>query len=347
MSIALLVLTAFKVVGIVLLSIIGLVLLLLLAVLLVPLRYRIVGNVHEDIRVAVKVSWALHLISFQLSLENKELSQSLRICGIPVRLGQKEEEQEDADAGCGNGKGQDQASGEEAQDSQCAGQEAAQRTGDSMAQAKQTASETISDTNDDSNTIGTGQTDADTTDTAQAGVSAIGKSSSDTDTMNTAQTDAADATGKEQSEPIKEKVSFSDRVQGIRDALRRFSEMFRRIREEIRREENRRAVGKAFREIKRLLRHYLPREVGADVTFSTGDPASTGQALGAISLMPFAYGDKVQISPDFQAEKAYVSGDFDIKGHIRAVHVIIMAIRLLMSKDIRNTIKHFRNFKFN
>lgn len=308
MSIALLVLTAFKVVGIVLLSIIGLVLLLLLAVLLVPLRYRIAGNVHEDIRVAAKVSWALHLISFQLSLENKELSQSLRICGIPVRLGQKEEERESP-----------------------------QRAGDSMSQVKQTASETISDTNDDSNTIGTGQTDA----------NAIGKNSSDTDTMNTAQTDAADATGKEQSKPIKEKAPFSERVQGIRDTLRRFLEIFRRIREEIRREENRRAVGKAFREIKRLLRHYLPRGVGADVTFSTGDPASTGQALGAVSLMPFAYGDKVQISPDFQAEKAYVSGDFDIKGHIRAVHVIIMAIRLLMSKDIRNTIKHFRNFKLN
>lgn len=108
---------------------------------------------------------------------------------------------------------------------------------------------------------------------------------------------------------------------------------------------NHRALRHVFAEIKYLLKHLGPRRVHADVNFSLGDPANTGYATAALSICPFSYGKDCHIFPDFEAEQIYLRGWLDLRGHARALHVLIAGLRLLCDKDIRKVIKKLRNKK--
>ena len=91
MSVFLLVL---KIIGITLLSIIGLILVLLLLILFVPVRYRVRADVHESVSGSAKATWLLHILSFSLIYEGKELSDALKVFGIPIRRREKKERTE-------------------------------------------------------------------------------------------------------------------------------------------------------------------------------------------------------------------------------------------------------------
>lgn len=100
-----------------------------------------------------------------------------------------------------------------------------------------------------------------------------------------------------------------------------------------------RTFGRVKGEIFRLLRHYLPREIRAEGTFGTGDPASTGQLLGAIYTFCPLYCEKgdIRVAGDF--EEAMAAGRLYLKGHIRLIIVLFSGIRLLLDKNIRKLIK--------
>ena len=76
----------------------------------------------------------------------------------------------------------------------------------------------------------------------------------------------------------------------------------------------------------------------ADVCFSLGDPANTGYATAALSMCPFSYGKNCRILPDFEAEHWYVQGWLDMRGHVRAVHVLLAGLRLLFDRNVRKII---------
>lgn len=64
----------------ILLGLLGLVLVLLLIVLLTPLRYRVQGEKSaEKTEAKVKVTWLLHLFSFQLAFQNQKLTWKAKI----------------------------------------------------------------------------------------------------------------------------------------------------------------------------------------------------------------------------------------------------------------------------
>ena len=100
-----------------------------------------------------------------------------------------------------------------------------------------------------------------------------------------------------------------------------------------------RTFGRVKGEIFRLLRHYLPREIRAEGPVGTGDPASTGQLLGAIYTFYPLYCEKgdIRVAGDF--EEAMAAGRLYLKGHIRLIIVLFSGIRLLLDKNIRKLIK--------
>ena len=103
-------------------------------------------------------------------------------------------------------------------------------------------------------------------------------------------------------------------------------------------EGNRRALRHLLSEIRYLLRHFGPRRVRADLSFSLGDPANTGYATAALSICPFSYGKHCRIIPDFETEQLYLRGWMDVRGHVRTIHVLIVGLRLLLARDIRKII---------
>lgn len=105
-------------------------------------------------------------------------------------------------------------------------------------------------------------------------------------------------------------------------------------------EENKEMVRHLFRELRYIFSHFRPRKVKMDVSFSTRDPARTGQVLGVLCMFPVMYHYDMHIVPDFVEENFYVKGTFFCKGRIRLIHVLIVLIRLLQDKNIRKFIKN-------
>lgn len=78
------ILTILKYAGIGVGILIAIVLVLVLLVLFVPVRYEALGEREDKIHAKGKVHWLFHIVSFQISYENDELKQVLRIFGVPV-----------------------------------------------------------------------------------------------------------------------------------------------------------------------------------------------------------------------------------------------------------------------
>lgn len=97
------------------------------------------------------------------------------------------------------------------------------------------------------------------------------------------------------------------------------------------------AVKHVLSEVWYLLKKVKPKDIEGDVLFGTGDPASTGQAIGAVAAVYGFMPEKLRITPDFE-EKVY-EGNLHIKGKLRLIHVVIIAIRLIADKNVRYVVK--------
>lgn len=80
-----------------------------------------------------------------------------------------------------------------------------------------------------------------------------------------------------------------------------------------------------------LIRILRPKKITGMVIFGTGDPAATGQILGVLAIFYAYYGKGVQVCPDF--EEARLCGQLMIKGRICLISLLIIACKILFSKE--------------
>lgn len=93
-------------------------------------------------------------------------------------------------------------------------------------------------------------------------------------------------------------------------------------------------------DVSRLLHRARPRSMQGDLVFGFDDPARTGQVLGLIGNLYFIYQfDKLYISGDFDSEKAYISGDIAMKGHLQMIFSIVFIFRIIRKKQFRRFLK--------
>lgn len=95
----------------------------------------------------------------------------------------------------------------------------------------------------------------------------------------------------------------------------------------------------ALREISIMLRHLFPSSLKGRLLFGLGDPASTGKALGILSLFGPLW-QKVEITPDFQEKR--LESDLTLKGWFILGILLWHILVLLMHKDIRKLMARFR-----
>lgn len=100
------------------------------------------------------------------------------------------------------------------------------------------------------------------------------------------------------------------------------------------------AFGKAWGTVKKVLRHIAPQKIKGHVEFGTGDPESTGKALGALSIFYAAYGKHVRIVPEFM-EKRLVA-DVSFKGRIRFGTLARLGVSLIRDKNIKGFRKNWK-----
>ena len=99
---------------------------------------------------------------------------------------------------------------------------------------------------------------------------------------------------------------------------------------------------KIWKELRFLLRHFSPRKAKGELAFGMADPAQTGQVLGALSVLPFWARYRINVCPDFEAERFFVEGQLWMKGHIRICHFLLSVIRLIKDKNVRRLLKKIR-----
>ena len=139
-------------------------------------------------------------------------------------------------------------------------------------------------------------------------------------------------------EKIKEIIEkVKNKFRNICDTIKKIKSEYDFYKELWDRPEGKAAVKKIFGQVWYLLKKIKPSKISGDLIFGTGDPAVTGQVIGAIAAIYGFIPETLQIVPDFE-EKRY-EGNLYIRGKLRMIHVIIIAVKLIADRNFRYVIK--------
>ena len=105
----------------------------------------------------------------------------------------------------------------------------------------------------------------------------------------------------------------------------------------------RQTVKKLLKETVAAIRYVGPKKISGTLEFGTGDPGSTGMILSGVSLCKLAYRKDVTIRPNFE-EKCLV-GDCTVRGRVRVVYFVRMALRIWFNKDVHHLWRRYRQMK--
>ena len=136
---------------------------------------------------------------------------------------------------------------------------------------------------------------------------------------------------------------WKDKITGWIEAGTNLSQKISKISDFIKDELNKQGFHITFSSLKKILKHILPTKLKSRIVFGTGDPCTTGQALGVISVLYSFYGEKVQIIPDF--ENKVLEGKHYVRGRIRLVTILIIVIKLMLDKKFQQLRKNFQILK--
>lgn len=142
---------------------------------------------------------------------------------------------------------------------------------------------------------------------------------------------------------IKEKVTafihnLIEKIKGIFESAHNIKSKLDLILRFIQLDANKEGFKITWKSLKKIVKHVLPTELSSKVNFGTGDPCSTGQALGVLGMLYSLYGDKIQITPDF--ENKVLEGKHFARGRIRLVTILIIVIKLILDKRFKKLTKN-------
>lgn len=315
------VLTLLKILGILLLIL----LVLFLLVLLVPVRYRVHAAFYEENEVRGSVSWLCFLICFPFSWKDGQLQWKLRILGIPFLK---------SAAGMSLIKGAKRGNHTRRQSSGKRRKKAKRSdvsSKDSSENHNKAEQETVlHEENKDH-----------------------GQAKQREKTENTAPVKYKQAEDAQNKKKHKKQSIFRRLWQKIKELYQTVRDMIRNIRQKVhsvqdfvqlmQKDSSKRFICIAKENMLQLWRHLKPQKIWGDIRFGTGDPCSTGQILGGIAVFYSYLGTGVHITPDF--EEACFEGRIAVKGRIRGITMLVILIRLIISKEFRTLRRELGQWK--
>lgn len=290
------VLLILKIIGIVLLAVLGLLLLLILIVVFFPVSYRINASYQETLTAKVKVSWLFHFVSVTLDYGEKGKRCILRLLGIPLTdfLNPKPQKEKKK----GKKKKRRAVKKRNTRKKQDAQRQDAQRKPDTQPDPGMKKEPTPKEAPPQQKNI-------------------------------------ADWFAKLIRFPARLLEVLKGILQKCRDLWNKgvhIREKLAKWLEVLQRERTKIAVGKAKRQIVRLLKQILPRKWNAYVEFGFDDPAVTGQILGYYWMLIGVWGGHFICVPDF--EHKVFSGNIEAKGRIQVFQLIYAAYQFMFDKDL-------------
>lgn len=125
-----------------------------------------------------------------------------------------------------------------------------------------------------------------------------------------------------------------ERLSDLKDTIRILLEKKDRFLEFWRLKEHVRARAAIHKELMYLWKKARPRRMEGYLHFGCQDPSHTGLLMGAASILYAWYPEKFSLNPDFEQE--ILEGELFLKGHIRGIVFLCIAVRVLWNKDIRH-----------
>ena len=292
-----------KLLGILVLILLGLVLGVLLLILFVPVRYRTWGSYYERLKGTARVTWLLHIVSVTAACED-EFSILIRLFGFRL-FKPVEESREDAEEMLVHAM--------------------------EVTDAEETPGVSESSVSEKTRTepqITESQEDPPREDEPHSG--------QESETKQTIGGKAQAAAGRLSAIFAKLKFSFKS----IYDKLKTIKEKKEEVQTWISDENNRKTIRLLLKQLKKLIRHLLPRKGKGEVVFGFDDPYTTGQVLTAVSAVyPFCH-KQIDIYPVFDRQVFTAEGHF--KGRIRAGTLLLIAGRMLLYKNFRSLLRKWR-----
>ena len=312
-----------------LLKILGILLLILLAlfllVLFVPIRYRVRAVFYEEYEIRGSVSWLWFLFRFPFSWKDGQLQWKLQILGIPFLK---------SAGGISLIKGTKRGNHTRQQSS-----------GEKRKKAKRpdVSSEDSSEDHDKAE-----QETVLLDDNKDQGHNKQGEKTENTASAKYKQLEDAQNKKKHKKQSLFRRLwqKIKELYQTIRDMIQNIREKIHSVQDLIQllqKDSSKRFICIAKENMLQLWGHLKPQKIWGDIRFGTGDPCSTGQILGGIAVFYSYLGTGVHITPDF--EEACFEGRIAGKGRIRIITMLVILIRLIISKDFRTLRQELMQWK--
>ena len=295
--------TILKVIGIILLVVLALILTALLCVLFVPVKYRAVGSFdNTDIRAKAHVSWLFHLFALHIEYA-QETDGYIRLAFVKKKLFDNYEALDD--------DYMDEAAKTETED------KVSENTGDEP-QIPADESEHITDEQTENESTAQNHNEQRTVNDENQHIK-----------QQTKLTHQKTYKKRNKKPPKKShKKQFKDKSEKIKTGIDK-------LKREYSDERNKAAFSHLKKEFFIILKRICPRRLKLTMVYSTGSPDTTGISLGILACFPVGYTNRWQITPDFESEKPYAKGSFDIKGHVIVISILAATLRILFDKNCR------------
>ena len=302
--------TILKVIGIILLVVLALILTALLCVLFVPVKYRAVGSFENtDIRAKAHVSWLFHLFALHIEYAD-ETDGYIRLAFVKRKLF------DDADSDYENDEKAAEASDDDVMDEA----------------AKTETEDKVSENTGDEPKIPADESEHITDEQAED------ESTAQTHNEQRTVTDENQHI-KQQTKPTHQKTYKKPHKKSHKKQFKDKSEKIKNCIYKLKREYSDERNKAAFLHLKKelfiILKRICPRRLKLTMVYSTGSPDTTGISLGILACFPVGYTNRWRITPDFESEKPYAKGCFDIKGHVIVISILAATLRILFDKNCR------------
>lgn len=295
--------TILKVIGIILLVVLALILTALFCILFVPVKYRAVGSFdNTDIRAKAHVSWLFHLFALHIEYA-QETDGYIRLAFVKKKLFDNYEALDDGDMDdAAKTETEDKVSENTVDEPQISAEELEHVTDE------QTENESTAQTHNEQRTV---------------------NDENQQIKQQTKPTHQKTYKKRNKKPPKKShKKQFKDKSDKIKNCIYK-------LKREYSDERNKAAFLHLKKELFIILKRICPRRLKLTMVYSTGSPDTTGISLGILACFPVGYTNKWQITPDFESEKPYAKGSFDIKGHVIVISILAATLRILFDKNCR------------
>lgn len=294
--------TILKVIGIILLVVLALILAVVLCVLFVPVKYRAVGSFdNTDIRAKAHASWLFHLFALYIEYA-QETDGYIRLAFVKKKLfddSDSEYEDYEAESDYENYENDEKAA-----------------EADSVADNYEASDDNVMD-------------EAAETEAEDKGCENTGDEPKISADESEHITDGKTYKKRsEKSHKKSHKKQFKDKSDKIKNGIEK-------LKRECSDERNKAAFSHLKKELFIILKRICPRRLRLTMVYSTGSPDTTGISLGILACFPVGYTNRWRITPDFESEKPYAKGNFDIKGHVIVISILAATLRILFDKNCR------------